>query len=141
MTKRKPLFVSFTEMLKKALGPAVDQSAVGCLDLMSEDAVMEFPYAPAGRPKSVCGRDALQKYLESIESKFTIHFHTDPIVYRAQDSETFILEYSVSATASETGLPYEQSYISVITTEGKKIRHFKDYWNPLASPSLFPQNP
>jgi uncharacterized protein len=139
MTKAKPLFVSFTEMLKNALGPAVDQSAVGFLDLMAEDAVTEFPYAPAGRPKSVRGRDALQKYLEPLENKFSINSHTDPIVHRAQDSRTFILEYSISATATQTGLPYEQSYISVIRTDGEKIRHFKDYWNPLAAQSLFPQ--
>ena len=100
---------------------------------------MEFPYAHAGMPKSVRGRDALQKYLEPLENKFTINSHTDPIVHRVQDSQTFILEYSISATATETGLPYEQSYISVITTDGKNIRHFKDYWNPLAAQSLFPQ--
>lgn len=31
----------------------------------------------------------------------------------------------------ETGLPYRQSYISVIETRDGRIVRYKDYWNPL----------
>ena len=135
-TSERPLFVAFTAMLKAALEDVADQTAEGLMELMSEDAVMEFPYAPPGRPKQVVGRAALDQYLRRIEGLFTIESHTEPIVHRTTDPNVVILEYSIHARVNSNGQPYDQTYISVITLKDKKIVHFKDYWNPLAIRSL-----
>jgi uncharacterized protein len=123
-------------MLKAALGDVVDQSAEGLTELVSEDAIMEFPYAPPGRPKRVIGRAALDQYLRRIEGLFAIESHTDPVVHRTTDPNVVILEYSIHARVNGNGQPYDQTYISVITLKDKKIVHFKDYWNPMAIQSL-----
>lgn len=131
-----PLFADFTSLLKAVLGDSVDQSAAGLLDLMSEDAVMEFPYALPGGPKQVVGRLALEKHLRPIEGLFTVESLTGPVVHRTSNSNVFILEYSVDGRIVSNSLPYDQAYISVITIKDKKIVHFKDYWNPLITQRL-----
>lgn len=131
-----PVFADFTKLLQAVLGDSVDQTVQGLSDLMAEDAVMEFPYALPELPRQVAGRPALEKHLRHIEGLFIIDAHTDPVVHRTENPDVIILEYSLSGRIVSNGLPFEQTYISVITLENKKIAHFKDYWNPVVTQRL-----
>lgn len=125
-------FPLLTAMLKRALGSLVNQDADGFLSLMAEDGVMEFPYAPPGRPRQVTGRGALAPYVAEIASLITIDAIEGPRMHRTADPAVMILEFTGTGRAVATGKPYRQDYISVIETGGGRIVRYRDYWNPLA---------
>ena len=128
--KPKPL-EGFTAMLKSALGSRVDQEADGFIELMASDAVMEFPFAPDSAPKKLSGRDELKKQLAMLGKLVDFEDMTLLQTHETQNPEVVILEFSCRGTALKTAKPYNQDYISVITTRDGSIIHYRDYWNPL----------
>ena len=46
MNRSPNLFPSFSELLRKAIGPALREDAEDFLDLCAEDIAFEFPFAP-----------------------------------------------------------------------------------------------
>ncbi|HDR9881364.1 TPA: nuclear transport factor 2 family protein [Burkholderia cenocepacia] len=136
MSKARPLFPEFAGMLKAALGDIVDPAAVDFLDLMAEDAVMEFPFALPGGPQKVEGRAQLEAYLRPLDGLLAIESHTGPTVHRSTNPNVVILEFSVKGRVVSNGLLYDQTYISVLTLKDGKIANFRDYWNPLVTQRL-----
>ena len=48
------------------------------------------------------------------------------VVHKSQDPRVVILEYA-HGTVLRTGLDYNNHFISVISIEGRKIAHWRDY--------------
>lgn len=122
---------SFSDMLKSGLGDLVDQSADGFLAMMAEDAVMEFPYAPAGFPKAVRGRANLAAYLGRFAELLELSVTSVPEVHRTTNSGVVILQFTATGRGKKTGKPYHQTYVSVVTARNGHIVRYQDYWNPL----------
>ena len=55
------------------------------------------------------------------------------VVHRSQDSRVVILEYEVHGKILSGGAPYDNRLISVITIENRKIVHWRDYMDSLAT--------
>lgn len=136
MTRSKPIFLELTDMLKRVLGEHIDQNATDFLSLMAEDGVMEFPYARPGRPKTVSGHAALAAYLAPLTERLEISSFSDLVVHWTLNPEIVILEFSIAASIRGTGQLYNQSYVEIITLADRKIKHIRDYWNPLLTQSL-----
>ncbi len=132
MTTEFSDFPPFSAMLKRALGDQLDPGVNSFMDMLADDAVMEFPYAPNGRPKSVAGREALRSYLGAVAALLVFDEIGEPQVRRTMDPAVTVLEYTGHGRVRATGMPYRQDYISVITIVAGRITHFRDYWNPLA---------
>ena len=112
-------------------------TALGRVDewvqLFSPDAVLEFPFAPAGVPRRVTGRDALVAHMSNFPKIFDVEF-VDLVFHETIDPSLVIAEFRSTGTALPTGKPYEQSCISVVRTdEDARITHYLDYWNPLVA--------
>lgn len=128
MTETKP---SFVDLLRTGLGDRIDPSAANFVELMSEDFVMEFPYARPGMPTRVEGRNAVLAHLAKVGQDVSVDGASNLVVHETKDPEVVILEFDGHGRSVRTGEPYEQRYISVIRARGGKIIHFKDYWNPI----------
>lgn len=128
MTGAKPTVL---DMLTTALGARVDPSVQSFIDLMSDDFVMEFPYARPGMPTRVEGKAAVLAHLVKVGAGVTVDSASNLVVHETADPEVVILEFDGHGRALKTGEPYEQRYISVIRARGGKMIHFKDYWNPI----------
>ena len=128
MTDTKPTVL---DMLMGALGDRIDPAAKSFLEMMSDDFVMEFPYARPGMPTRVEGRAAVLSHLAKVSQGVTVDSASDLVVHETTDPEVVILEFDGHGRSLKTGEPYEQRYISVIRARGGKIVHFKDYWNPI----------
>ena len=55
------------------------------------------------------------------------------ITHRAQDPRVVIIEYDVHGKIIRTGSSYDNRFISVVTIEGRKIVHWRDYMDSLAA--------
>lgn len=124
---------SFSAMLRDALGAALAPDATRFLDMFAEHGVMEFPFAPPGGVTRLDGRAALAAHLASLGRLIAIDRVTALVVHRTADPNVVILEFGGVGRGVETGEPYDQTYISVITLADGRIVHYRDYWNPLAA--------
>jgi ketosteroid isomerase-like protein len=104
-------------------------------DLLSEDAVVEFPFAPPSRPRRVEGKSNIMKYLQAIQGNISITSFSDVEIHRMIDPDCVVVEMTGHGTVLATGAAYERRYIEVFRTKNGRIQLFRDYWNPQESPS------
>lgn len=137
MTAHQPDFPHFTAMLKEVLGDLVDQRAEGFVDLMADDGVMEFPYAPPHLASRLEGRAAVAAHMRAVTELFTLDEISVARVHHAREPGVVVIEFSGEGRGKASGRPYRQCYISVITARAGRIVHYRDYWNPLAVSAAF----
>ncbi|WP_370676186.1 nuclear transport factor 2 family protein [Pleomorphomonas sp. PLEO] len=131
MTLSPDVLPTFSAMLRSAIGDLLEPSAGSFLEMFAEDGVMEFPYAPPGSVKVLHGRSALADHLKRFPEILSIDGFSVPQVWRTDTPGTVILEMECKGRGIRTGEPYDQTYISVVTTKDGRIQRYKDYWNPL----------
>lgn len=124
-------FQSFSDMLRKGLGDRLDARADSFVDMVADDVVMEFPYAPPGMVTRLESKAAIAGHLRNLGGMLAFDRMTEPVVHRSTDPDLFVLEFTGHGKGVETGEPYDQQYISVIRLRDGKIVHYRDYWNPL----------
>ncbi|WP_442875910.1 nuclear transport factor 2 family protein [Amycolatopsis sp. NBC_01488] len=108
----------------------------GFAGLWAEDGVLEFPFAGPGYPKRVEGRDAITEYLRDYPNLLDIREVVAKTVHETTDPAVVVAEFTVAGIVVASGKPYELSYIAVITVEDGEIRHYRDYWSPLAAAEI-----
>ena len=123
--------LSFSDMLRGALGDSLADDAVTFVEMFAEHGVMEFPYAPPGWTTRLDGRAAVAEYLQSVAGEIAFDRITNPTVHRTSEHGVFVLEFMAFGRGLKTDEPYEQTYISVIEMSGGHIVRYRDYWNPL----------
>ena len=121
-------FNTFGDLLKGALGSALIATD-DVLNLFAEDVAFEFPYAPDGFPKGFDGRDRLAAHLARLGPLLVFDRFDLEASHIAGD--TAVLEFTCKGRGVDTGIAYDQTYISVVTLRGGRIARYKDYWNPL----------
>lgn len=118
-----------TEHLRLTAAGRVDEWVA----LFAPDAVLEFPFAPAGVPRRVTGRDELLAHMSHFPETFDVEF-VDLEFHQTVDPSLVIAEFHSTGTALPTGKPYRQTCISVVRTDDDAlITHYLDYWNPLVA--------
>lgn len=118
------VFAQATEAISKG---DVDGWLAHCRD----DVVVEFPYAPPGRPTRVAGKAAVGDYLREVPAQIEFEQITSMHIHQTVDSETAIIEWSAQGRIKSTGAPYEMTYVVVLTLVEGLIAVYRDYWNPL----------
>jgi len=108
-----------------------DGDVDGWLAHCRDDVVLEFPYAPAGRPRRVEGKPAVEDYLRAVPGQVQFERITRQHVHQTVDPATAIVEWSASGHVKATGALYEMSYVVVLTLVDGLIAVYRDYWNPL----------
>ncbi|GAB7069089.1 nuclear transport factor 2 family protein [Mycobacterium hodleri] len=103
----------------------------GWLAHCRDDVVLEFPYAPTGRPRRVEGKPAVEEYLRAVPGQVEFERITRQHVHQTVDPDTAVIEWSVTGHVKATGAPYEMSYVVVLTLVDGLIAVYRDYWNPL----------
>ena len=62
----------------------------------------------------------------SVRSADNLRVHRDPV------SSVVVLEYEVHGEAVQTGRPYDNRFVSIVTVRGGKVRWWRDYLDPVA---------
>ncbi len=99
-------------------------------NLFTEDAVQEYPYAPAPFSKLLQGRDVIAAYITNVTQSATEWTFTDLTFSATSDPDTVFVEFKGRALVTATGKLYNQIYIGRITLQGEQIKHYREYWNP-----------
>jgi len=99
-------------------------------NLFTEDAVHEYPYAPAPYSRQVKGRDAITAYIANVIQSATNWSFTNFAFLATSDPDTVFVEFEGSALVTATGKRYHQIYVGRITLRGEKIAYYREFWNP-----------
>ena len=103
------------------------------IELYAEDGIVDFPFAPAGVPTRVQGREALLAHMRGFPQTFDVTF-VDVTFVETADPRTAVAEYRSEGRAVSTGKSYEQTVISIVRLdEAGLVERFTDYWNPLVA--------
>jgi len=108
--------------------PTMTQEAYA--SLFTEDAVHEYPYAPAPFAKQIEGRDAITAYIANVTLSATNWSFNDFTFSATSDPDTVFVEFEGSALVTATGRKYYQVYIGRISLRGDQIAHYREFWNP-----------
>jgi uncharacterized protein len=113
----------------------------GQADLYAPDGVLEWPFAPAGVPRRIEGRERIREVLASLEgavrragTRLTAVRTT--AVHQTSDPEVVIVELEVAGELTTNGATYQLPYIQVFRIRDGQILLFRDYFGPGTAAAL-----
>jgi len=101
-------------------------------DLLADDVVVEYVVSVPGYPKRVDGRQAVIDLYRGYDDFMSIRSADSLRVYHDPDAAVVVLEYEVHGQTVESGRPYDNRFVSIITIEDGKVTHWRDYLDPIA---------
>ncbi|MDI5964877.1 nuclear transport factor 2 family protein [Streptantibioticus silvisoli] len=120
------------DLYRRGLRLLLDKDIAGWVGLWAEDGVMEFPFAPDGRPGRLEGRKAVADYMRDYPDHIDLHGFPALRIHRTTDPATIVAEMRGVGRLVKTGRPFDMTYIAVVTAQDGRITSYRDYWNPLA---------
>jgi uncharacterized protein len=101
-------------------------------DLLVDDVVFEYIISVPGYPRRVEGRQNIIDLYSNYDDYMTVSTADNLRVYRDPDASVVILEYEVHGESVQTGRPYDNRFVSIITVKDNKVTHWRDYLDPVA---------
>jgi ketosteroid isomerase-like protein len=120
------------ELYRHGLRLLLDKNIPDWVALWAEDGVMEFPFAPDGRPRQLEGREAVADYMRDYPEHIDLHDFLELRIHQTTDPQTIVVEMRGVGRLVQTGSPFDMTYIAVVTVRDGRITAYRDYWNPLA---------
>jgi ketosteroid isomerase-like protein len=121
-----PFFHIIREGLK-GLGDGEDY-----FDLLADDVVFEYIISVPGYPKRVEGKQNIIDLYGDYDSFLTVHSADNLHVYRDLEAAVVVLEYEVHGESVQTGRPYDNRFVSIVTIKDGKVTWWRDYLDPVA---------
>ncbi len=116
----------------------VEEGLAGLVDgdhffaLLAEDVIVEYVVSVPGYPRRVEGRQAVADLYRGYGDVIVLHSADGLAVHRDPATSVVVLEYAVHGRAVRTGRAYDNHFVSVITVEGRRVTHWRDYLDPVA---------
>jgi uncharacterized protein len=101
-------------------------------DLLADDVVFEYVITVPGYPRRVEGRTAVADLYRPYGTVLVLDRCDLTGVHRDAQTGVVVLEYTSQGRAVSTGRAYSNRYVSVITLQGRKVVHWRDYLDPVA---------
>jgi ketosteroid isomerase-like protein len=101
-------------------------------DLLADDVVFEYVISVPGYPKRVEGRQNIVDLYSDYDSFLAVRGADNLRVYRDTVASVVILEYEVHGESVQTGNPYDNRFVSIITIRDGKVTRWRDYLDPVA---------
>lgn len=101
------------------------------LELLSGDAIVEFPYAPSlGYPTRIQGTTAIAELMNATTTKFGPFSFTDISITLSESKDEAWASFHGEASVPETKKIYRQDYAAFMRVRDGKIVYYREYWNP-----------
>ena len=103
-------------------------------ELLTEDVVIETPFAAPGRPGRTEGRQQVLDYTEAGRASFPVRFEDcrNVVVHETADPEVIVVEYELVGTHTRTGARSSAPFIAVLRARDGKLAHWREYQHTLA---------
>ena len=102
-------------------------------ELLAEDVIVEFPYAPSlGWPGRLEGRAAAYNHIKTSLVDMQNLTFSNVRKYPTTDPNVLWAELHGSAFVPSSGTQYEQDYVAKIVIKDGKVVQYSEYWNPIA---------
>jgi len=101
-------------------------------DLLADDVVFEYVISVPGYPKRVEGRQNIIDLYSGYDSFMTVLGADNLHVYRDSAASVVVLEYEVHGESVQTGRPYDNRFVSIVTIRNGKVTRWRDYLDPVA---------
>jgi ketosteroid isomerase-like protein len=120
----------FFRIIREGLEGLVDGEDY--FDLLTDDVVFEYVISVPGYPRRVEGRQNIIDLYSGYGDFMTVHSADNLRVYRDPEASVVVLEYEVHGESVQTGRPYNNRFVSIITVKDNKVTHWRDYLDPIA---------
>ena len=105
--------------------------ADGYADLFAPDGVIESPFAPAGAPSRLEGREAIRENARRVlASPLRLEDLEVSELYQAEDPEVVIAEMRAKGTVTSTGRPFAATSVQVLRIREGLIVLLRDFADP-----------
>ena len=101
-------------------------------DLLTEDVVIEYVISVPGYPRRVESRQAIIDLYRDYDSYMNVRSADNLRVYRDPAQSVIVLEYEVHGRSVQTGRPYDNRFVSIVTIANGKVTRWRDYLDPVA---------
>ncbi|MBN9736323.1 MULTISPECIES: nuclear transport factor 2 family protein [unclassified Pseudonocardia] len=115
-----------------ALDRILDHDMAGFAALWAPGGTMDFPFAAAGSPSHLDGRDAVARYVDGYNDLLLPGSVVAQTRHETTDPDTLVVEFTVEGRIVASGEPYTIGYVAVVTVGPEGITGYRDYWSPLA---------
>lgn len=99
-------------------------------ELWAEDAVLEFPYAPAGNPAKLVGKTTIISYFKDALKQLTGLRFFEVQFFPSLEPDVLFIEFQGEAKISSSGRRYDQTYIGRLHMKNGKIASYREFYNP-----------
>lgn len=125
------------QILQQAHEAFMHRDLDGIAALVTEDVVIENPFAPEGYPTRLEGRENFRARLAERFANTEAEFDKiDPlVVHQTTDPELIVAEFEIHGRVPSRGISFSRQYIQVIWVRDGKIAGWRDYFNPLQVPA------
>ena len=120
----------FFHVIREGLHGLVDGDDF--FDLLAEDVVFEYVISVPGYPRRVEGRQSIIDLYGDYDSYMIVRSADNLRVYRDPAASVVVLEYEVHGQAAQTGRPYDNRFVSIVTVNDGKVVWWRDYLDPVA---------
>ena len=111
---RRPFF----RIIREGLEGLVDGEDY--FDLLADDVVFEYVISVPGYPRRVQGRQSIIDLYSGYDDYMTVHSADNLRVYRDPQASVVVLEYEVHGESVQTGRPYNNRFVSIITVKDRR---------------------
>ncbi|MFD3652155.1 nuclear transport factor 2 family protein [Streptomyces sp. NPDC058620] len=120
------------DLLRHGLRLLQAKDVDGWVNLWDEDAILEFPFAPGGRPKRLEGRVAVAAYMSDYPDHIDLHDFPHAEIMQTLVPDAVVVEMHGVGRLADTDRHFGMSSIAVVADTNGLITRYRDYWNPLA---------
>jgi len=103
------------------------------INLWADDAILEFPFAPKNRPSIYRGKQDILTYMSSTTRSIVVESVAELKISLMLDPNKIVVELTINGHLKNNGATYNQQYVTFFEFESGKIKHYREYWNPIVS--------
>lgn len=125
------------EVLELRRRHIIDRDFESFAELFAADGVIEMPFAVAGMPARLDGREAIREFsLKAADHPVEIIDLRVVQLHETVDPEVVILELVTDGRHTTTGVPFQATCIQVFRIQNGEIKLFRDYVSAGTVPDL-----
>jgi ketosteroid isomerase-like protein len=103
-------------------------------DLLTDDVVIETPFAAPGRPTRTVGKVQVLAFTEAGRRSFPVRFTDcrEVTVHETTDPDVIVVEYVLAGIHTGTGVTAAAPFIGVLTARDGRLAGWREYQHTMA---------